>query len=58
MDTGQRAEPTAGHPDDRVPFILADGSERYYDTAWVRVRLNGKTQFTICGFGIPGTQPC
>ena len=44
-------------PDDNWPFVLADGTEKYYRTAWVKIRLDGKTQFSICIFGEPGTQP-
>lgn len=44
-------------PDERWPFILADGSELNYDIAWVRLRMGGRTQPTIAVFGDPGSEP-
>jgi clan AA aspartic protease len=44
-------------PEEKRPFILADGRQAEYDVAWVRVRLDGRTQPSICIFGEPGTEP-
>ena len=39
------------------PFLLADGRTVDYRIAPIRVRLDGRTRFTICIFGEEGTQP-
>jgi clan AA aspartic protease len=44
-------------PEERRPFVLADGREVDYDVAWVRIRLDGRTQPSLCIFGEPGTEP-
>lgn len=44
-------------PEEQWPFILADGSQRDYPIAWVRIRIDGRSQPSICVFGEPGTQP-
>lgn len=44
-------------PQERQPFILADGRRVEYDMAQVRVRLDGRERFTICIFGDEGTEP-
>ena len=44
-------------PQERQPFILADGRPVEYDMAQVRVRLDGRERFTICIFGDEGTEP-
>ncbi len=42
-------------PDDRVPFMLADGTVTKYPVAEVRLRLDGHTADTLCVFGDEGT---
>ncbi len=44
-------------PEEQRPFVLADGREVTYDVAWVRVRINGRTQPSICVFGELGKEP-
>jgi clan AA aspartic protease len=39
------------------PFIMADGRQVFYDTAWTVVRLDGETQPTLIVFGDEGTEP-
>lgn len=39
------------------PFLLADGRQVMYGIAWVRVRIDGRTQPTIAVFGDPGSAP-
>ena len=39
------------------PFVLADGRQVSYGIAWVRVRIDGRTQPTIAVFGDPGCEP-
>lgn len=46
-----------GAPEEQRAFVLADGREIDYDVAWVRVRLDGKSQPSLCVFGDSGTQP-
>ncbi len=43
-------------PEEKRPFIMADGTEREYDIAWARVRIDGRSQPSICIFGDPGAQ--
>ncbi len=43
--------------DEQWPFILADGRQVAYDIAWVRIRLEGRSQPTIVVFGEPGSDP-
>ncbi len=44
-------------PEEEWPFELADGRQVSYSVAWVRVRINGRTQPTIAVFGDAGTEP-
>ena len=44
-------------PEEQRAFVLADGREVEYDVAWVRVRMNGRSQPSLCIFGDPGTEP-
>lgn len=44
-------------PDDTCPFVLADGRQLTYPTAWIRVRIDGRTQPTIAVFGDPDADP-
>ena len=44
-------------PQERQPFILADGRRVEYDMAQERVRLDGRERFTVCIFGDEGTEP-
>ena len=44
-------------PDDECPFVLADGRQLTYPTAWIRVRIDGRAQPTIAVFGDPDTDP-
>jgi clan AA aspartic protease len=44
-------------PEEKRGFVLADGREVEYDVAWVRIRLNGASQPSLCIFGEPGTEP-
>lgn len=39
------------------PFLLADGRQVSYGIAWIRVRIDGRTQPTIAVFGDPGSEP-
>lgn len=39
------------------PFVLADGRQVMYGIAWVRVRIDGRSQPTIAVFGDPGSEP-
>ncbi|HLZ46651.1 MAG TPA: aspartyl protease family protein [Gemmatimonadales bacterium] len=44
-------------PDETRVFVLADGREVGYPMAWVRVRLDERTQPTLVICGDPGTEP-
>lgn len=44
-------------PEERRPFVLADGREIEYELAWVRIRINGRSHPSICVFGNRGTEP-
>lgn len=44
-------------PYETAPFVMADGREVEYPMAWVKVRLDGRTTFTLCIFGDEGTEP-
>ena len=44
-------------PEEERPFVLADGREVRYAIAWVRIRLEGRSQPTIVVFGDPGSEP-
>ena len=44
-------------PEEQRQFVLADGREVEYDVAWVRIRVDGRNQPSLCVFGEPGTQP-
>jgi len=44
-------------PEEQRPFVLADGREVDYGVAWVRIRIDGRNQPSLCVFGEPGTQP-
>ncbi len=44
-------------PEERWPFVLADGREVTCDVAWARVRIGGRSQPTIVIFGDPGSEP-
>lgn len=44
-------------PEESRPFVLADGREVAYDVAWVRIRIDGRSQPSLCIFGEPDTQP-
>lgn len=44
-------------PEEQRQFVLADGREVDYDVAWVRIRIDGRSQPAICVFGEPGTKP-
>jgi len=50
-----RLERLGIHPDEERLFVLADGRQVTYPGAWVRVRLDGRSQPTIAVFGDPGT---
>lgn len=43
--------------EEQRPFVFADGRTVEYPIAPIRVRLDGRTRFTICVFGDEGTQP-
>ncbi len=43
-------------PEEEWPFVLADGREVSYGIAWIRVRIDGRTQPTITIFGDPGSE--
>lgn len=36
-------------------FILADGSQRQYDMAWVQVRIDSRVELSLCVFGESGS---
>jgi clan AA aspartic protease len=42
-------------PQEQRPFILANGQQVLYGTAWVRVRLDGREHPTLVIFGEPGS---
>ena len=44
-------------PHETASFILADGREVEYPLAWIRVRIDRRTEFTLCIFGDEGTEP-
>ncbi len=44
-------------PEEEWPFVLADGRELACGIAWVRVRIDGRSQPTIAVFGLPGAEP-
>ena len=44
-------------PDEERVFVLADGREVRYPMAWVRVRLDERTQPTLVVCGDSGTEP-
>ena len=44
-------------PRSKRRFILADGREVLYPTAWVNAKINGEVQPTIAVFGEPGCDP-
>ncbi len=44
-------------PEEDRPFVLADGRQVPYGVAWVRVRIDGRTQPTIAIFGDAGSEP-
>jgi clan AA aspartic protease len=43
-------------PDEERLLVLADGREVAYPVAWIRVRIDGRTQPTIAVFGDAGTE--
>lgn len=43
-------------PEEQREFVLADGREVEYDIAWVRIRIDGRTQPSLCVFGELGTE--
>jgi len=44
-------------PEEKRPFILADGREMYYGVRWVGARIGGRFTPTIVIFGHPGPEP-
>jgi len=44
-------------PDEERVFVMADGREVRYPMAWVRVRLDERTQPTLVVCGDSGTEP-
>ena len=44
-------------PEEERLFVLADGRQVSYKIAWIRVRIDGRTQPTIVVFGDPGSEP-
>ncbi len=44
-------------PEEERLFVLADGRQVSYKIAWIRVRIDGRTQPTIAVFGDPGSEP-
>ena len=44
-------------PTERQPFTLADGRGVEYDLGEVRVRIDGRSRFTVCIFGEAGAEP-
>lgn len=44
-------------PEEERPFLLADGRQVMYSIAWVRIRIDGRSQPTIAVFGDPGSEP-
>ena len=36
-------------------FVLADGSQRQYDMAWVQVRIDSRVELSLCVFGESGS---
>ena len=43
------------HATESDSFILADGSQRQYDMAWVQVRIDGRIELSLCVFGESGS---
>jgi predicted aspartyl protease len=39
------------------PFVLADGQEVHYPTAWIQIQLQGRQGPTIVVFAPPGSEP-
>jgi clan AA aspartic protease len=44
-------------PEEQRQFVLADGREVEYGVAWIRIRIDGKTEPSLCVFGELGTEP-
>ena len=44
-------------PEEERPFVLANGRQVMYSIAWIRVRIDGRSQPTIAVFGDPGSEP-
>jgi predicted aspartyl protease len=44
-------------PEQQRPFVLANGAQVTYGIAWIRVRINGRTQPTIAVFGEAESEP-
>jgi predicted aspartyl protease len=44
-------------PEERWPFVLADGRQVTRDVAWARVVIAGRSQPTIVIFGDPASEP-
>lgn len=44
-------------PEQERPFVLANGDQVTYGIAWIRVRINGRTQPTIAVFGEAESEP-
>jgi len=44
-------------PEEERPFLLADGRQVMYSIAWIRVRIDGRTQPTIAVFGDRDSEP-
>jgi clan AA aspartic protease len=43
-------------PEEKWPFILADGREMYYDVGWIGLEISGRRTRTIVIFGDPGSE--
>ena len=54
---GEVLERLGIRPEEEWPFELADGRQMMYGVAWIRIRLNGRSQPTIAVFGNPGSEP-
>lgn len=44
-------------PEQQRRFLLADGREVAYPVAWIRIRIDSRTQPTPAIFGDPGSEP-
>ena len=44
-------------PEEERPFVLADGRQVTYDIAWIRVRIDGRSQPSMAVFEDPGSEP-